>query len=280
MKNEKKVNLNKVENTAEGKLKINKAMIGKIVFIASIICVPISGIMLGIILNLGKEGFCIGIRIAVMVLLIVGILSAIFSFEYRPRSKRKAKLAKKQDDAIAKYMFNISDHAFDGSLVVVEDYTLFKNADGTECVKKEVEWICIYVDNSLIQGLFTITTDIATFVFQIKDGEVYRIPADSNLSECKDVDQIEQSKAYISNLAFNELLVSGKDYTVVAKVNGMMLVNKELKWLYFAEDELEINSVFTITTDISTFAVQVDQNKIFLLPTAYLKSLNVDIDND
>ncbi len=191
MKNEKKANLNKVENTGNSKSKISKAMIGKIVFIVSVVCALISGIILIVMLNLGKDDYNLGIRIACVAVFVVGLLAATFSFEFRPRLRLKAKSTP-------------------------------KNING----------------------------------------------------------KTAQSKIRISNQAFNQLLVAGKDYTVAGEVNGMVLVKKEIKWMYFTEGKTGIQSAFTITTDIDTFAFQVNGDSILLVPTDLILSIYGDGDDE
>ena len=187
MKNQKKEKSNKVENTENGKRKINKAMIATILLVVSIISLVVGIIMIVIVIVVGEEAVRLGIGAAGLVLTLLGSVFVYTTYVAKKRYKLEAKSTpNKKDDTTAQAMSFISNYAFNHLLVAGRDYTVAGEVNGMVLVKKEIKWKYFIQNETGIQSIFTITTDIATFAFQVNGESIFLVPTDLVLSIYED----------------------------------------------------------------------------------------------
>ena len=77
-----------------------------------------------------------------------------------------------------------------------------------------------------------------------------------------DSNEVEQVKENLANYAFDVLMNEGRDYTVVARVAGAVLVKKIVRWASFLRTEQGIEAVFSIETDKNLACFQITGKKL------------------
>ncbi len=77
----------------------------------------------------------------------------------------------------------------------------------------------------------------------------------------------EAIKQNLVDVAFDNFLKEGEDYTVAARTEDAILVKKIARWAYFVVEGKNVQACFSIETDKGLFCFQVKGDNIIYVET-------------